>query len=55
MKDFYFMDSKVPKSVLCGRNMYIFFMDSKAQNCMLHGRNISSIYSQYSKAQKCVF
>ncbi len=51
----FFMDSKVPKCVLCGRNMSILFMDSKAQSCVLFGRKISSIYSQDSKAQKFVF
>jgi hypothetical protein len=51
----FFMDYKVPKCVLCGRNMSIIFMDSKAQSCVLFGRKSSSIYSQDSKAQKCVF
>ncbi len=30
----FFMDSTVPKCVLCGRNMSILFMDSKAQKCV---------------------
>ncbi len=38
----------------CGWKISI-FMDSIVPKCVLCGRKISSIYSQDSKAQKCVF